>query len=173
MQGGQGASLFSQQECYLQHNKDMRDPLLVFDQDLEHYIKTCHQQEEAIILMSDFNADVLKGKIRKVSTNRGLTEVILQRHGLNPPATHERNNNRIPIDGMFGSASINILTGGYLGFKEAFDSDHRTLWTSVEEKGLLGFKRDGGGIFADIYLLGRYGGREFLNILISIDIGKC
>ena len=154
MQGGQGASLFSQQECYLQHNKDMRDPLLVFDQDLEHYIKTCHQQEEAIILMSDFNADVLKGKIRKVSTNRGLTEVILQRHGLNPPATHERNNNRIPIDGMFGSASINILTGGYLGFKEAFDSDHRTLWTSVEEKGLLGFKRDGGGIFADIYLLG-------------------
>ena len=27
--------------------------------------------------------------------------------------------------------------------------------------------------FADIYLLGRYGGRDFLNILISIHIGKC
>ena len=117
----------------------MRDPLLAFDQDLEQYINECQQQGGSIILMGDFNADVRKGKIRMVSTKRGLTEVILQRHDMDPPATHECNNNRITIDGMFGSGSINIVTGGYLGFKEAFNSDHCTLWISVEEKVILGF----------------------------------
>ena len=32
------------------------------------------------------------------------------------------------------------MRGGYLGFGEAFDSNHRTLWVEIGAKDLLGYR---------------------------------
>ena len=138
---GNSATVSSQHERYFQTRSDNRNPLVVYDEDLKYCVNTHQVQGEgAIILMGDFNADVQAGEIKGLCGKRGLSELILQRHGTNSPATHERNTNRVLIDEILGSESIHIVRGGYLGFGEAFDSNHRTLWVEIGAKDLLGYR---------------------------------
>jgi hypothetical protein len=61
-----------------------------------------------------------------------MREVLLEKHGLNGPSTHRRNNNKIPIDGIWASPGIEIVAGGYFGYDQVFDgTDHRCLWVDI------------------------------------------
>jgi hypothetical protein len=37
----------------------------------------------------------------------------MEKHGKNTPETYRRNNNRIPIDGIWASPGVSIENGGY------------------------------------------------------------
>jgi hypothetical protein len=70
----------------------------------------------------------------------GMREVILQTHKrLNPPATCDKNNNREPIDGIFATTGIRIISGGYAPFNAGCPSDHHYLWIDVPYTDALGY----------------------------------
>jgi len=61
-----------------------------------------------------------------------LVEAILDRHGLDGPATHKRNSTSIPIDRIWKTQGLQIKRGGYFGYNEVFmNADHRCLWLDL------------------------------------------
>ena len=96
--GGNQESVYSQHKRYLAKNRDKRDPLVALDEDLIKTIWEHQEKGENIILMGDFNNNVRKGRIKKITTQLQLSETIIKRHGNNPPATQERNQKRTPVD---------------------------------------------------------------------------
>ena len=69
-----------------------------------------------------------------------MHEVIINKHGNDPPVTFNRNTKRKPIDAIFGSIGILVNKNGYLGFGEGIESNHRTIWTTINNEELLGSK---------------------------------
>ena len=61
-----------------------------------------------------------------------MQEVILDRHGTNAPATYIEGS--LPIDGIFATAAVNIVQGGYTSFADGVQgqrTDHRCLWVDI------------------------------------------
>ncbi len=57
-----------------------------------------------------------------------LRELILEWHGTNAPSTYRRNNNKVPIGGIWATPGIKIMAGGYFDFDEVFfNTDDQTL----------------------------------------------
>jgi hypothetical protein len=80
----------------------------------------------------DANEDVRTGAIGMSMETLGLCEAILDLHSdQSPPATHNRNQNRQPIDGIWVTQGIQITYGGYSAFGDACPSDHRALWIDM------------------------------------------
>ncbi len=70
-------------------------------EDLYEEINAWKALGNKIIVMMDANEDVRRGDVNNLFQVLGMTEVILRRHAdKSPPATHNRNNNREPIDGI-------------------------------------------------------------------------
>jgi hypothetical protein len=62
----------------------------------------------------------------------GLREAILDLHSDHSPlATHNHNQNRQPVDGIWDTQGIQIAYGGYSAFGDACPSDHRALWIDI------------------------------------------
>ena len=70
-----------------------------------------------------------------------MEEIISKKHK-NPPATHNRNRQRIPIDGIFISSHTKIHAAGYTSFDESHWTDHRVLWVEIKVKELFGYPHD-------------------------------
>ena len=70
-------------------------------------------------------------------TKMGMEEAILKKNS-SPPATHQMNTKREPIDGIFVTKGIGVLKAGYLPFGEGGQSDHRALWIELEANRVLG-----------------------------------
>ncbi|MFN9980866.1 MAG: hypothetical protein ACK53Y_13155, partial [bacterium] len=82
--------------------------------------------------MLDGNSDMRNSDLSKALENLELEEAILGRHGKQGPATHKRNSNGIPIDGIWITPGIVIEKGGYCEYDEVFqNTDHRCLWIDV------------------------------------------
>ena len=74
-------------------------------------------------------------------TGLGLSEAILTLHRpASPPATHNRNLSRTPIDAIWVSPSVRISRAGFLPFDDAHSmrSDHRMLWVEIDNSSILG-----------------------------------
>jgi hypothetical protein len=94
-------------------------------QDLALAIDQWKEEGDHIILGMDANEDARDGTVNDALMKLGLREAILDRHqDKSPQATHNRNKNRTPIDGIWISPSIYITVGGYLPFGEECPSDH-------------------------------------------------
>ena len=61
-----------------------------------------------------------------------MREGILTLHDTSLPATHNRNTNRIPIDGIFVTAALKIDHAGYDTFGKSCASDHRPIWLDIK-----------------------------------------
>ncbi len=64
----------------------------------------------------------------------------MEKHGKNTPETYRRNNNRIPIDGIWASPGVSIENGGYFDYDILLpDTDHRMLWIDISYTTAFGY----------------------------------
>ena len=75
--------------------------------------------------MMDCNEDVRSPMLKKFLLEVGMQEVILDRHGTNAPATYIEGS--LPIDGIFATAAVNIVKGGYTSFAEGVQGQQMTI----------------------------------------------
>jgi hypothetical protein len=86
------------------HSKAPRTQFLL---DLADDIRSRQEHGDHIILGIDINEDVRSRPIRQWAKELNLQNAIFIRHShLSPPATCHRNDNRVPIDGVFNSIGI-------------------------------------------------------------------
>lgn len=112
------------------------EPREAFTKDLVQEIDLWRQEGCEIVLGVDANENL---KLMNLSSFRqqlslaGMREAVLTRHGNTAPATHRRNQQNEPIDGLFHSDGITIMACGYYEFDHAsIDSDHRGLWMDID-----------------------------------------
>ena len=126
---------------YTQHTRVMDalqlegDPRDLWLRDIGMMIKDRIQSGKQVILMADFNENVMNAKMRQLSEALGLEEVLSSRFGRVP--TWQQGT--APIDGIYISSTINVQCAEYSEFG-LFDSDHRCLWIEVPMANLYGFK---------------------------------
>jgi hypothetical protein len=69
-----------------------------------------------------------------------MKEKILTRHSeSSSPATHNRNHQQQPIDGLFVTPSLHAVAAGYEAFGVGCPSDHRVLWADFTYATVFGF----------------------------------
>ena len=95
------------------------------------------------MLLIDMNDDVRTSELTRELKKLGLRDAILSKHhNLSPPATFDRNNNKIPIDAIFVSQAIRVTRAGYMPFNNLSPSSpsdgHRMLWIEVCNYSILG-----------------------------------
>ena len=98
--------------------------------DLKSDISRWINREEYIILVIDLNWHILESKEAESLRSMGLYKSITDRYqefSLEP--THQCGT--FPIDGIFISSSLLIMTGEYLSFEYVY-SDHRALWIKLK-----------------------------------------
>jgi hypothetical protein len=84
---------------------------------------------DQLIIGIDANKDVRTGATAEFFQTLGLRDAILDKHSQSsPPATHNRNNQQQPIDGLFVTPGLRAVAAGYSAFGAGCPSDHRVLW---------------------------------------------
>jgi hypothetical protein len=89
-----------------------------------------------VVLLADWNADVLGEKNQKYMADLGMREVITAFHGEEGPRTYNRVSN--PIYGIFITQDLYRVQGGYMPFGMGIGSDHRCLWIDIRTRVLMG-----------------------------------
>ena len=137
----QGSStVHAQHSQYFRSTGKKRNPRQAFLTDLRKAIQTWRNEGCEVIVGVDANEDVSihhPTSFRYQMHAMGLDERILKLHP-RPRATFQRNQNEVPIDGLFATAGVVAMAGGYYGFDEHFPSDHRGLWLDIDLKKTLG-----------------------------------
>ena len=111
------------------------DPREKFTSDLVDDIAKWRSEGCEVILGIDANEDVSSnhpGSFRQHMRSSGLSEAILSRHHGPYPATQQSNQSNTPIDGIFVSPGVELLSSGYLDFHQYFQSDHRGIWIDID-----------------------------------------
>lgn len=67
-----------------------------------------------------------------------MREVIIERHGSDGPATTRSNKSSEPIDGIWATQGVSIVSGGYLPFHHIVRSDHQLIWIRISYSHTLG-----------------------------------
>ena len=102
-------------------------------------MKIWQEKGDHIIIAGDVNEDVRTGQTEEFFKALGMREVILEKHSdLSPPATHNRNGKREPIDGIWATEELVVTGAGYSAFGDGCDSDHRLLWADFTHSTILG-----------------------------------
>jgi hypothetical protein len=118
-----------------------KEPRQQFLLDLAKAIRTRQSEGDIIILGADLNHDVRHRSIREYFRDLQMHNAILDRHSqLSPPATCHKNDNRIPIDGIWCSIGINPVGAGFLRFGDSIPSDHRTIWADFALSDIIGHR---------------------------------
>jgi hypothetical protein len=105
---------------------DSKAPRTQFLLDLADDIRSRREHGDHIIIGIDINEDVRSRPIRQWAKELNLLNAIFIRHShLSPPATCHRNDNRVPINGLFTSIGINLVAAGFLKYGDGTPSDHR------------------------------------------------
>lgn len=142
---GTGAStVWAQHRNHFIDSGRTDDPREAFTMDLMGEIETWRQEGCEVILGVDANENlkmISPSSFRQRMSSIGLKEAILSRHGKQAPATHQRNTNDEPIDGLFYTPGIRILACGYYEFDHYVEADHRALWMDIDLSSSLGSVR--------------------------------
>jgi hypothetical protein len=94
-----------------------------------------------IIVLLDANDDMRNSNSSTTLSQITLREAIMDRHGCTAPSTYKQNTSQTPIDGIWISPGLNIISGGYLPFDQLFqDTDQRCLWMDVSFFSAFGYK---------------------------------
>ena len=132
-------SVFRQHQRVLSATGDHRHPLDAFCDDLSAEIINWKLDGDHLVIGMDANEDVRTGEINTSFRNLGLRDAILDLHaGSSPPATHNRNQNRTPIDGLWTTPGLHVTFGGYGAFGDGCPSDHRSLWIDINYSSIFG-----------------------------------
>jgi hypothetical protein len=129
---------------YEQHRRTFpadTDPREAILDDLKVEIVQWQEEGDVIVLGMDANEDTRSKTISDFFEELNMKNAILTRHShLSPPATHTRNKNREPIDGIWVSKGIDPIGAGFLACGDACPSDHVALWVDFNQSDLLGEK---------------------------------
>ena len=103
---------------------------------------------DSIVLGIDVNGDVRpsfhdrrSGEFVSALVTMGLRDAVLSIHPfLPPPATQNRNLNRVPIDAIWVSRNVVVNRAGFSPFGGDLTcaSDHRMLWVELDNSSTLG-----------------------------------
>ena len=126
------STVYTQQLTHLKQN-----PTTAFWNDLAQAIVDWQAAGEQLVIMGDWNEDIVGSTITNWMQVFGLKEAITARHGNQPPPTYQRGSDA--IDGVFVSPSIAACKAGYLGFGE-IPGDHRGIWVDIPQSDILGYK---------------------------------
>ena len=132
-------TVYAQQKRYLISKGISTCPRLQFQTDLENEIKTWQQAGEMLIILMDFNENLLRlGPLQSMLLKHGLIDPIRQLHqfGTTPPPTSKTGS--VPIDSIFVSTPLqHIVRGGWLRLSKCI-GDHRPLFFDIDIKTILG-----------------------------------
>ena len=136
-------SVWNQQRRYFQDhmNNSDPDPRALFDTHLLAEVSTRLTAGDAVLLGVDNNADVRTSSLAIGLLDLGFRDAVLSAHSpASPPATHNRNQSRTPIDAIWISPTIEVSRTGYCPFDgiHGMDSDHRLLWVELDNTSILG-----------------------------------
>lgn len=119
------------------------DPRALFDKHLIQEMKMWVEQGDTIILGIDMNGDVRKGELAMQLRRLDMQDLILHQHkSMSRPSTYNRNQNRTPIDALWGSLLLDVKRSGYRPFDQelplAPSDGHRMIWVEVNDLSSLG-----------------------------------
>ena len=109
--------------------------------DLTSEINRWKRNREQVIIMMDCNEDVRSESFKKFLNDVGMKDIIMARHGDKAPSTCI--DGSLPIDGIFATAAINIVQGGYTSFADRVQgqrTDHHCLWVDISIQEVFGHK---------------------------------
>lgn len=118
-------SVWNQHKAYYDEKKIDGCPRDLFTRELVAQVTEWMLTGDQIVLMTDANEDVRCGDFVKKLRKVGLTETIIDQHGHQGPATHQRGS--VPIDGIFVTDTLQGCKCGYL----PLTFDHRGLWIDI------------------------------------------
>ena len=113
------------------------DPTAKFWEDLAQSIVAWQNEGNQLVLMGDWNEEIVNSNLTEWMNTFGLSEAITGLHGPDPPPTFHRGSDA--IDGIFVSETVKVKKAGYLAFGE-IPGDHRGIWIDVPHKSILGYK---------------------------------
>ena len=143
-------TVWNQHVRYFQEHDNIANPnpVALFDRDLLDEMKRWLEMGDSIVLGIDVNGDVRpsfddRRSVEFVSAlvTMGLRDAVLSLHpSLPPPATQNRNQNRVPIDAIWVSRNVVVNRAGFspFGGDLACVSDHRMLWVELDNSSILG-----------------------------------
>ena len=116
---------FQQQHRYLRKHNSDADPRQAIYDDLYIACSEWLRLGDQLIVGIDANKDIRTGHTAEFFATLGMHEAILTRHSeRSPPATHNRNHSRQPIDGFFMTPGLHVTAAGYEAFGVGCPSDH-------------------------------------------------
>jgi len=124
-------SVYAQQNAFFHSIQRDVCPRQAFLTDIQEEVNSFLEAGDHIILLIDGNSSMKASDLCTALQRVSLREVILDRHGLQGPATHKRNSTGTPIDGIWMSPGLSIEKGGYFAYDEVLPSDHRCLWVDI------------------------------------------
>jgi hypothetical protein len=104
--------------------------------DLSTLLAKWFEQNDLIIVMGDFNENVLSNDLTSFFKRFDMREIVTSPHTTTPPNTYS--NGRFPIDGIFASLAINPVQSGYTPVKWGTNSDHRCIWVDLSFQEIFG-----------------------------------
>ncbi|CAJ1966657.1 unnamed protein product [Cylindrotheca closterium] len=127
-QGLGGSTVWAQHRLHFHAVNRKDNPRKAFVDDLCKQITKWRDEGCEVVWGIDANEDITVNapqSIRHLFGACGLEKAILKNHP--PQATHQRNQQNIPIDGIFTTSGAPILAGGYYAFDEFFAACGLTL----------------------------------------------
>jgi len=134
-------TVYSQQETHFLRQGQHQDPRHALLQDLRDEVDKWKRDGDLLILGMDANENARQGFPANWARSAGLVDALQQKHPHLPPvATHDRNQQSIPVDMLLCSPALEGEKGGMLGFGETdYMSDHRLLWMDFVKSSLFGY----------------------------------
>ena len=117
------------------------DPGALFDSQFLDAVRSSLEAGDNVVIGVDNNADVRSSTLANELHALGLVDAILTQHApASPPATHNHNHNRTPIDSIWVTLGLTVLWSGYAPFDApcAMLSNHRLLWVELNNSSLMG-----------------------------------
>lgn len=125
-------SVYAQHRHHLLKHQDEICPRQAFIEDFCLAAKQALDEGDRLIIMLDGNSDMKGSNLSAALLNLNLHEALLYKYGTNGPSTFHRNKTKTPIDGIWISADMKILQGGYLQYDELIqNTDHCCLWLDI------------------------------------------
>ncbi len=123
-------SVCAQHIQYFNSVNDTRDPRQALLDDLSSEITSWQLQGDQIVVMGDFNEDILGRRINNFFDKLEMHNLIFDRHSpADMPPTYSRSQTH-PVDGIWGTANIVATKCGYMELGE-LPGDHRPLWVDI------------------------------------------
>jgi hypothetical protein len=137
------ATVFLQHEQYFYDQGNARNPRRAFIEDLGEKITKWKEKGNLIILGLDLNNNAWTSEAAKMIESWGLLNIHTTQHPDLPAVTTcNKNRGNVPIDGMWCSPAIEIISAGMTGFAspDLGKTDHRLLWADFTVDSQFGYK---------------------------------